>query len=84
MHSCVQVAAAVYSNGGTTSDYLKDLSGDVKNVKLPSAPLVLVPTAPTSVELLKSAHIIVANQLTSHFVPHADTKQARACCFCKK
>ncbi len=73
-----QVVASVFANGGSPADYVKDLGGDMRKLTSMSAPVLLVPTSPCSVELLRGAHIVVGSEVVAHFTPHANSKQV--CC----
>ncbi len=70
----LQVVAAVVSNGGRANDYLPEVGGRL-TPSLPSLPLLLLPTCPSSVELLQSAHVVVGNEMTTKFVPSPSSRQ---------
>ena len=72
-----QVVAGVAGNGGQASDYLKEVGGKQAVPPSASLPVLLVPSCPTSVELLKSAHVVIGSEMTTKFEPHPDTQQVR-------
>jgi hypothetical protein len=67
----------VGANGGQASDYLTEVGGRLSQPPAASLPLLLVPSCPTSVELLPSGHVVVGNEMTTKFVPHPSTQQVR-------